>query len=60
MRMNRIARGVLSKENVIDMTDKKSKIKPKRLAKGLRAHIRWLKQEARKEGVVYRPGYQPS
>jgi hypothetical protein len=41
------------------MIDKKSKTKPKRLAKGLRAHIRWLKQEARREGVVYRPGYQP-
>jgi hypothetical protein len=45
---------------MIQMTEKKSKIKPKRLAKGLRAHIRWLKQEARREGVVYKVGYQPS
>jgi hypothetical protein len=42
------------------MEGKKSKIKPKRLAKGLRVHIRWLKQEARREGVVYAPGYQPA
>lgn len=37
------------------MADKTSKIhKKKRLAKGLRLHIRRLKQEARKEGTVYR------
>jgi hypothetical protein len=42
------------------MTKKTSEIKPKRLAKGVRAHIRWLKQEARREGVVYKPGYQPT
>jgi len=39
------------------MTDKTSKInntKKKRISKGLRTHIRRLKQEARKEGTVYR------
>jgi hypothetical protein len=42
------------------MTKKTSKIKQKRLAKGMRAHIRSLKQAARREGVVYEPGYQPT
>ena len=37
------------------MTKKASKAKPKRLPKGQRAHIRRLKQEARKTGTVYRP-----
>ena len=37
------------------MTDKKSKTNEgKRLPKGLRLYIRRLKQEARKEGTVYR------
>ena len=37
------------------MTDKKSNMNEgKRLPKGLRLHIRRLKQEARKEGTVYR------
>jgi len=37
------------------MTDKKSKMNEgKRLSKGLRKHIRRLKQEAIKEGTVYR------
>ena len=36
------------------MTDKTNKTKKKRLSKGLRLHIRRLKQEARKEGTVYR------
>jgi hypothetical protein len=37
------------------MTDKKSKMNEgKRLPKGLRKHIRLLKQEANKEGTVYR------
>jgi len=37
------------------MTDRKSKMNEgKRLSKGLRLHIRRLKQEARKEGTVYR------
>ena len=37
------------------MTDKKSKMNEgKRLPKGLRKHIRLLKQEAIKEGTVYR------
>jgi len=37
------------------MTDKKSKMNEgKRLPKGLRQYIRLLKQEARKEGTVYR------
>jgi hypothetical protein len=40
-------------ENI--MTDKIIKPKIKRLAKGKRLHIRRLKQEARKEGAVYRP-----
>ena len=37
------------------MTDKESKMNEgKRLSKGLSLHIRRLKQEARKEGTVYR------
>jgi len=37
------------------MTDKTNKMhEKKRLPKGLRLHIRRLKQEARKEGTVYR------
>jgi len=36
------------------MTDKTSKTKMKRLPQGLRKHIRRLKQEASKEGTVYR------
>ena len=37
------------------MTDKKSKMNEgKRFPKGLRLHIRRLKQEARKEGTIYR------
>ena len=37
------------------MTDKKSKMNEgKRISKGLSLHIRRLKQEARKEGTVYR------
>jgi RNA processing factor Prp31 len=36
------------------MTDKTRKTKKKRLPQGLRKHIRRLKQEARKEGTVYR------
>jgi hypothetical protein len=36
------------------MTDKTNKPKKKRLPKGLRKYIRRLKQEARKEGTVYR------
>jgi hypothetical protein len=37
------------------MTEKKSKMNEgKRLPKGLRKHIRLLKQEAIKEGTVYR------
>ena len=37
------------------MTDTKSKMNEgKRLPKGLRLHIRRLKQEARKEDTVYR------
>jgi hypothetical protein len=37
-----------------EKTNKISKTKKKRLPKGLRTHIRRLKQEARKEGTVYR------
>lgn len=37
-----------------DKTIKTNKTKKKRLAKGLRKHIRGLKQDARKEGTVYR------
>lgn len=36
------------------MTDKTNKTTKKRLSQGLRTHIRRLKQEARKEGTVYR------
>jgi hypothetical protein len=37
------------------MSDKaRKKLKKKRLSKGMRQHIRQLKQEARKEGAVYR------
>jgi hypothetical protein len=36
------------------MIDKTGKTKMKRLPQGLRLHIRRLKQEARKEGTVYR------
>ena len=36
------------------MADKTSKIKPKRLPKGQRTHVRRLKQAARKAGIVYR------
>ena len=37
------------------MTDRKSKMNEgKQLSKGLRKYIRRLKQEARKEGTVYR------
>lgn len=39
-------------------TNKPDKIKTKRLSKGQRTHVRRMKQEARKEGVVYRPGIQ--
>jgi hypothetical protein len=37
------------------MVTKTSKIKPKRLSKGQRTHIRRMKQAARKDGTVYRP-----
>lgn len=37
-----------------DKTNKTSNKNKKRLSKGLRTHIRRLKQEARKEGTVYR------
>ena len=36
------------------MTEKTSKTKMKRLPQGLRKHIRSLKQEACKEGTIYR------
>ncbi len=38
------------------MTAQEKKQKPNDLPKGQRAHIRRLKQEARKEGLVYKPG----
>jgi hypothetical protein len=37
-----------------DKVIKQVKTNKKRLPKGLRTHIRRLKQEARKEGTVYR------
>ncbi len=40
------------------MPNKTSKPKTKRLSKGQRAHVRKLKQEARKAGTVYKPGIQ--
>jgi hypothetical protein len=36
------------------MTENTGKTKKKRLPQGLRKHVRRLKQEARKEGTVYR------
>ena len=35
------------------MADKTSKIKPKRLSKGKRTHVRRLKQAARKAGTAH-------
>jgi len=35
------------------MADKTSKIKPKRLSKGKRTHVRRLKQAARKAGAPH-------
>jgi hypothetical protein len=43
------------KLGVEKMKSTTSNIKPKRLSKGQRLHIRRMKQEARKEGTVYRP-----
>jgi hypothetical protein len=40
-------------ENLVADID--SKKKNKRLSKGMRTHIRKMKQEARKAGMVYRP-----
>lgn len=40
------------------MADKKIETKIKRLSKSERTHVRRMKQEARKEGKVYRPGIQ--
>jgi hypothetical protein len=60
----KIIRDVLIKKQAAQMKNKMgkstSKVTSRRLAKGQRTHIRWLKQQARKEGVVYKPGYQPS
>ena len=38
------------------MSNKPSPTKSKRLSKSQRTHVRKLKQEARKTGVVYKPG----
>jgi hypothetical protein len=38
------------------MSDKNNSKTNKRLPKGKRAHVRRLKQEARKTGIVYKPG----
>lgn len=38
------------------MEIKVNKPKIKRLPKGQRTHVRRMKEEARKAGVVYRPG----
>jgi hypothetical protein len=43
---------------VIPMSKNISKAKKKKLPKGKRTHIRRLKQEARKEGTVYKPPVQ--
>ena len=40
------------------MANKTSKTKIKKLSKGLRTHIRRLKQEARQAGLVYKPAIQ--
>ncbi len=45
----------VGKRKAVIMTAQE-KTKTKRLPKGQRAHIRRLKQEARKEGLVYKPG----
>ncbi len=37
---------------------KTEKVKKKRLPKSQRAHVRKMKQEARKAGTVYKPGIQ--
>jgi len=37
---------------------KLAKEKTKQTSRGQRKHVRRMKQEARKEGVVYRPGIQ--
>ncbi|MBE0696079.1 MAG: hypothetical protein IH586_04070 [Anaerolineaceae bacterium] len=42
-------------EEFVQMAEKKSKPKTKRLSKGQRTHIRRLKQAATKEGTVYKP-----
>jgi hypothetical protein len=40
------------------MVEKNPKTKTKRAPKGQRAHVRKLKQEARKAGTVYKPVVQ--
>ncbi len=40
------------------MSNEIIKKKIKRLPKGQRTHVRRLKQEARKSGIVYRPASQ--
>jgi hypothetical protein len=40
------------------MENTTSKLKSKRLPKGLRTYVRRLKQEAEKNGTVYRPENQ--
>ena len=38
------------------MSKKPNKTRIKRLSKGQRTHVRWMKQEANKAGTVYKPG----
>lgn len=40
------------------MSNETSKTKTKRIPKGKRAHVRRMKEEARKAGIVYRPAIQ--
>jgi len=46
---------VTQPEEKISMLNKKSKTKTKRLSKGIRTHVRRMKQEASKAGTVYKP-----
>jgi hypothetical protein len=45
-------------QDLLPMSNKTSKTKTKRLPKGQRTHVRRLKEDARKAGVVYKPGSQ--
>ncbi|MBN1304377.1 MAG: hypothetical protein JXA13_08075 [Anaerolineales bacterium] len=42
---------------MVDKTSQVSKTNKRRLPKGLRTHIRRMKQAAHKEGTIYRPDF---